>query len=153
MKKIINLKCSVILCLLFLLIGCQTKSTPKGVFKSFDLKSKLPEQSANISPTNTKEFSKEISVGNPPEKVIIKWQTFQNDDDFYIVSVTIEVPEELKNTQLTNAEISDPINRGTTEKIVQMNNVLVSWDSSKAGSTTMGTSSASFSATGDFTEK
>ncbi len=140
------------MCFFFLLIGCQTKSTPKGVFKSFDLKSKLPEKLANAPLTNTKEFSKEIPVGDPKEKALIKWQTYQDEDDFYIVSVNVEVPQELKNTQLTNAEIGEPINKGTTEKVVQMNILKVSWDSSKTGSTSMGTSSATISATGEFTE-
>jgi hypothetical protein len=142
----------VLLFSLVVLSGCSlnSKSTPKGEFKKFDLRKTLPAEIAAISDSQTQEHSKEISIGEPAVKALLKWRTFKKENSSYTLSVSIEVLQEMQGVQLTNATIQDPINTGGVDSVVQANVVTIIWDSSKLGSTVAGTFIGTITSKGEF---
>jgi len=134
----------------FISCNSTTKSTPKGEFKKIDLRKTLPADIASTPDAQAQEYSKEITVGEPAAKVLLKWRTLKKENNNYILSVTIDVPQDTQGIQLTDASVKDPINTGNVDSVVQTNIVLISWDSSKAGATSAGVYSGTIKATGEF---
>lgn len=151
MKKFKSAQLIIFIGCLLLFAGCG-KSTSKGVFKEFDLRSKLPAEIAAVPKEQTNENVKEIVVGEPGAKMLVKWRTFKKDNNYYTLSAALEVPEDTKGIQITDASIQDPINTGTEGKVVQSNLILVNWDASGLFSTSAGTYTGNLKATGEFAE-
>ena len=133
-------------------VSCNSiaKSTPKGEFKKIDLRKTLPAEVALIPNAQAQEHSKEIAVGEPAAKVLLKWRTFKKENNNYILSVTIDIPQDTQGIQITDASVQEPINTGNVDSVVQTNIVLISWDGSKAGATSTGVYSGTIRATGEF---
>lgn len=99
-----------------------------------------------------KEFAKEVLIGEPAAKVIIKWRTVKKGNSAYILSAAVEVPEAINGLQLTDVSVQDPVNTGTEDAVVQMNTILIGWDASKMGGTHAGVFSGVIKATGEFSQ-
>lgn len=142
----------ILLYCIVLVIGCNStaKSTPKGEFKKIDLRKTLPSDIAAIPDAQAQEHSKEITVGEPAAKVLLKWRTFKKENNNYTLSVTIEIPQDTQGIQLTDASVQAPINTGNVDSVVQTNIILISWDSSKTGTSSAGVYSGTIKATGEF---
>lgn len=120
----------IMLCVAFLMLGCSSKSTPKGEFKKFNLRSEAPADVATVLDDQATEHIKEIILKDTGKRVLLKWHTFQKGNSRYNLSAVIDVPEQLDGIALTEAAIDPGFNLSSKDSALYTHVLRIKWDSS-----------------------
>ncbi|MFC2172177.1 hypothetical protein ACFLU6_06045 [Acidobacteriota bacterium] len=118
------------LVLLLVLASCGGGGTPRGPLgNTVDLRQHLPAEIAALAPSDTEamEHQAEMSVGNPPARVLIKWRTFKKGQSAYLLSVSFEVVDSARGVELSTNAWAEPDNIGTEDAVLQQMSVGVNW--------------------------
>lgn len=122
------------LCCIMFSFGCG-KTTPKGVINRTDFRSNLKADVLSRAPADSvaQEHSKQVDVGEPAAKVLIRWRTFKDGESSYILSASVEVLEAASGVELKEVRFGGITNHGTVDKVVMSIPVLIDWDSAGSG--------------------
>ncbi|HEX8285984.1 MAG TPA: hypothetical protein VF588_21680 [Pyrinomonadaceae bacterium] len=141
------------LCCVVLMLGCG-KTTPKGAIGHFDLRSHLPADVVARAPADAgaQEYTKQVNVGDPAAKVLIRWRAFKDGQNAYILSTSFEVLEAANGVELKPSVVGSPLNHGSRDAVVEMIAVQINWDGSKMWKTHLGTVTGTIYATGEWSD-
>ena len=151
-KKLLFLILAIIvsICLVLSLLICYgSKTTPVGSLNTIDLRHYLPADIASHAPSDSEalQHQTEVQVGEPSAKVLIRWCSFNNSQNAYLLSVSFEVIESAPGVKLS-AGVGEPINLGTTDAVIEATPVLITWYRKSLFVTTSGSLSGEVSADG-----
>jgi hypothetical protein len=113
---------------LFLLVGCGSKTTPVGPLSAVDFRAQLPAEVAARAPSDAdaQQYQTEVKVGDPPARVLIRWRAFKDGANAYLLSVAFEVVESAPGVELT-AGARPPLNMGTANAVLAAASVTITW--------------------------
>lgn len=141
------------LCCVMLLFGCG-KTTPKGPIGSFDLRAHLPADVVARAPADAsaQEYTKQVNVGEPASKVLIRWRAFKDGQNAYLLSAAFEVLEVAQGVELKPSVDGSPLNHGSRDAVINMISVQIKWDGSKIRKSLAGTVTGTIYATGEWSD-
>ena len=113
---------------LFLLSGCGSKTTPVGTLDTIDLRHYLPADVASRAPSDSEaqQHQTEVRVGEPSARVLIRWCSFNDSQNAYLLSASFEVVESAPGVELS-ASVGRPLNFGTTDAVIEATSVSITW--------------------------
>jgi hypothetical protein len=114
--------------------ACSGDTTPVGPLGPVhDLRPLLPEGVRAHAPADEAAVERraEVTVGEPPAKVAVKWRTFADGKGAYIASMALEVVATADGISLDGGPFGSPVNRGTVDAPMQSVGWRIVW--SKAG--------------------
>jgi hypothetical protein len=98
---------------------------------------------------SAQEYTKQVDVGEPASKVLIRWRAFKDGQNAYLLSASFEVLEAAKGVEV-KASVGTPLNHGSRDAVVEMLPIQLNWNGSKVGGNRYGAVSGTIFATGEW---
>jgi len=109
-------------------MSCKNKTTPEGHLTTIDLRSHLTEEVVSRAPEkeDALSYKEKIPINEISAELLVQWHAFEDSGDMYLLAADIQVVQAAKDYKIS-VNTSGPLNRGTTENVVEAVPIYISW--------------------------